>query len=93
MFYIGFYAHPLVAVLAALFAAIPIMAPYVVCAIGIFELYLVRGETAAAILFFILSVAPVTFADAAFYRQLRFVGFISHLNIKTFNIRLAFLLS
>uniref|UniRef100_F1KV39 Transmembrane protein n=1 Tax=Ascaris suum TaxID=6253 RepID=F1KV39_ASCSU len=57
--------------LAALFAAIPIMAPYVVCAIGIFELYLVRGETAAAILFFILSVAPVTFADAAFYRQLR----------------------
>uniref|UniRef100_A0A9J2PZX0 Transmembrane protein n=1 Tax=Ascaris lumbricoides TaxID=6252 RepID=A0A9J2PZX0_ASCLU len=57
--------------LAALFAAIPIMAPYVVCAIGIFELYLVRGETAAAILFFILSAAPVTFADAAFYRQLR----------------------
>uniref|UniRef100_A0A915BKH4 Transmembrane protein n=1 Tax=Parascaris univalens TaxID=6257 RepID=A0A915BKH4_PARUN len=57
--------------LAALFAAIPIMAPYVVCAIGIFELYLVRGETAAAILFFILSAAPMTFADAAFYRQLR----------------------
>lgn len=42
-----------------------------VSAIGIFELYLVRGEAAAAILFFILSAAPMAFADAAFYRQLR----------------------
>uniref|UniRef100_A0A183V031 Transmembrane protein n=1 Tax=Toxocara canis TaxID=6265 RepID=A0A183V031_TOXCA len=57
--------------LAALFAAIPVMAPYLVCAIGIFELYLVRGETAAAIVFFMLSAAPMAFADAAFYRQLR----------------------
>ncbi|TKR67446.1 hypothetical protein L596_023596 [Steinernema carpocapsae] len=57
--------------LAAIFAAIPIMAPYFVCVFGIVELYLVRGEAAAAFVFAIASVAPITFADATFYREVK----------------------
>jgi hypothetical protein len=47
------------------------MPPYIVAIIGVFELYLVRGETAAAIIFALSSFAPLTFADAAFYRELK----------------------
>ncbi|CAJ0941982.1 unnamed protein product, partial [Mesorhabditis belari] len=57
---------------AAIFAAIPIMAPYIVCVFGLFELYLVRGETAASIVFLIISIAPVMFADAAFYKEVKY---------------------
>ncbi|KAK0421329.1 hypothetical protein QR680_015180 [Steinernema hermaphroditum] len=57
--------------LAAVFAAIPIMAPYFVCVFGLVELYLVRGEAAAAIVFVIASVAPIMFADATFYREVK----------------------
>ncbi|VDN20372.1 unnamed protein product, partial [Gongylonema pulchrum] len=57
--------------LAAIFAAIPIMAPHVVCIFGFLELYFAERETAAAILFVLASFAPKMFADAAFYRELR----------------------
>uniref|UniRef100_A0A914CRK4 Transmembrane protein 245 n=1 Tax=Acrobeloides nanus TaxID=290746 RepID=A0A914CRK4_9BILA len=58
-------------IFAAVFAAIPLMPPYIVAIIGVFELYLVRGETAAAIIFALSSFAPLTFADAAFYIELK----------------------
>lgn len=58
-------------VLAAIFAAIPIMAPHIVCIFGFLELYFAERETAAAILFVVASFAPKAFADAAFYRELR----------------------
>ncbi|VDN30847.1 unnamed protein product, partial [Gongylonema pulchrum] len=44
--------------LAAIFAAIPIMAPHVVCIFGFLELYFAERETAAAILFVLASFAP-----------------------------------
>ncbi|MFH4976352.1 hypothetical protein AB6A40_003061 [Gnathostoma spinigerum] len=58
-------------VLATLFAAIPIMGPYTVSIIGLVELFVVRKETAAAVCFGIASIAPMCFADAAFYSELR----------------------
>uniref|UniRef100_A0A0N4UKC3 Transmembrane protein 245 n=1 Tax=Dracunculus medinensis TaxID=318479 RepID=A0A0N4UKC3_DRAME len=57
--------------LAAIFAAIPIVAPHFVCIIGAIELYIVRGEIAAAFLFVLASFAPKIFADFAFYCELR----------------------
>ncbi|CAB3402548.1 unnamed protein product [Caenorhabditis bovis] len=56
---------------ASLFAAIPIMPPYIVAIFGIFELYLVRGEGAAALVFALASFAPQMFADATFYREVK----------------------
>ncbi|PAV73925.1 hypothetical protein WR25_07724 [Diploscapter pachys] len=56
---------------AALFAAIPIMPPYIVCVCGSIELWLVRGEGAAALVFCLLSIAPIMFADGAFYREVK----------------------
>ncbi|EYC40511.1 hypothetical protein Y032_0609g617 [Ancylostoma ceylanicum] len=58
--------------LAAIFAAIPIMPPYIVCIFGVFELWLVRGELSAAIVFAVMSFAPQMFADATFYREVKF---------------------
>uniref|UniRef100_A0A915PR59 Transmembrane protein n=1 Tax=Setaria digitata TaxID=48799 RepID=A0A915PR59_9BILA len=58
-------------VLAAIFAAVPVMAPCVVCIFGFLELYFVKLETAAAVLFLLASFAPKAFADAAFYNELR----------------------
>lgn len=58
-------------VVAAIFAAIPIVPPYAVAVFGIIELYLVRGETAAAIVFGLANIAPLFFADAAFYSEIK----------------------
>ncbi|VDL70504.1 unnamed protein product [Nippostrongylus brasiliensis] len=58
--------------LAALFAAIPIMPPYIVCIFGVFELWLVRGELSVAIVFALMSFAPQMFADSTFYREVKF---------------------
>ncbi|CAI2347553.1 unnamed protein product [Caenorhabditis sp. 36 PRJEB53466] len=57
--------------LASLFAAIPIMPPYIVAIFGIVELWLVRGEGAAALVFTLASFAPVMFADATFYKEVK----------------------
>lgn len=57
--------------LAAIFAAIPIVPPYLVGIFGFIELFLVRGETVAGIIFFISSVAPIMFADKAFYQEIK----------------------
>lgn len=67
------YELLLTSVLATVFAAIPVMAPYTVSVVGVIELFFVRGETAAAIVFFLLSAAPLCFADPAFYRELKSV--------------------
>ncbi|CAP29333.2 Protein CBG09778 [Caenorhabditis briggsae] len=56
---------------ATLFAAIPIMPPYIVAIFGIVELWLVRGEGAAALVFTLASFAPVMFADATFYKEVK----------------------
>ncbi|CAI58660.1 Transmembrane protein 245 [Caenorhabditis elegans] len=56
---------------ATVFAAIPIMPPYIVAIFGIVELWLVRGEGAAALVFTVASFAPVMFADATFYREVK----------------------
>jgi len=58
-------------ILASVFAAIPIVPPYVVGLLGFIELFLVRGETFSGITFALLCVAPLFFADAAFYREIR----------------------
>jgi len=63
--------HYIVSVLASIFAAIPIVPPYAVGLLGFIELFLVRGETFAGITFALLCVAPLFFADAAFYREIR----------------------
>uniref|UniRef100_A0A0K0D019 Transmembrane protein n=1 Tax=Angiostrongylus cantonensis TaxID=6313 RepID=A0A0K0D019_ANGCA len=57
--------------LAAIFAAIPIMPPYIVSILGIFELWLVRGELSVAIVFTLISFAPHMFADVTFYREIK----------------------
>ncbi|CAI5446003.1 unnamed protein product [Caenorhabditis angaria] len=56
---------------ASLFAAIPIMPPYIVAIFGIVELWLVRGEGTAAFVFTLASFAPQMFADATFYREVK----------------------
>lgn len=58
--------------LAAVFAAIPIVPPYLVGIFGFVELFLVRGETIAGIIFAITSIAPVMFADKAFYLEIKY---------------------
>ncbi|PIO66199.1 hypothetical protein TELCIR_12098 [Teladorsagia circumcincta] len=58
--------------LASLFAAIPIMPPYIVGIFGFLELWLVRGELSVAIVFAIMSIAPQMFVDATFYREVKF---------------------
>ncbi|KAJ1366921.1 hypothetical protein KIN20_027719 [Parelaphostrongylus tenuis] len=58
--------------LAAIFAAIPIMPPYIVSILGIIELWLVRGEVSVAIVFTLISFAPRMFADATFYKEVKF---------------------
>ncbi|VDM70844.1 unnamed protein product [Strongylus vulgaris] len=58
--------------LAALFAAVPIMPPFIVCVFGVVELWLVRGELSSAIVFALMSFAPRMFADSAFYKEVKF---------------------
>ncbi|KJH43089.1 hypothetical protein DICVIV_10910 [Dictyocaulus viviparus] len=58
--------------LAALFAAIPIMPTYIVSLFGVFELWLVRGELSATVVFAVLSFAPQMFANATFYKEVKF---------------------
>lgn len=59
-------------ILAAVFAAIPIMPPFIVCILGVFELWLVRGELSVAIGFTLISLAPRLFVDATFYTEVKF---------------------
>jgi hypothetical protein len=59
------------AMLAAIFAAIPIVPAYSVAVFGIIELWLVRGDMAASLVFAGASIAPLFFADPAFYRELK----------------------
>lgn len=47
------------------------MTPHIVCVFGVFELWLVRGESAAALVFTLMSFAPMMFADVTFYRQVK----------------------
>uniref|UniRef100_A0A8R1TZS6 Transmembrane protein 245 n=1 Tax=Onchocerca volvulus TaxID=6282 RepID=A0A8R1TZS6_ONCVO len=58
-------------VLAAIFASIPVVAPCIVCIFGFVELYFAEHETAAAILFVLMSLAPKAFAETAFYNELK----------------------
>lgn len=58
-------------VVAAGFAAVPIVPPYAVAVCGAIELFVVRGEGAATLCFLLASLAPVGFADATFYREVR----------------------
>ncbi|KAF8359259.1 hypothetical protein PRIPAC_94254 [Pristionchus pacificus] len=57
--------------IASIFAAIPIMAPWTVSIVGVIELWLVRDEAPAAILFMVSSLAPMAFADAKFYSEVK----------------------
>lgn len=57
--------------MSALFASIPIMPPYIVAIFGFVEIYLVRGDSIAGIVFAISSIAPVFFADASFYKEVK----------------------
>uniref|UniRef100_A0AC34RE70 AI-2E family transporter n=1 Tax=Panagrolaimus sp. JU765 TaxID=591449 RepID=A0AC34RE70_9BILA len=57
--------------LASLFAAIPIVPAYSVLIFGAIELYFIRQEAVAAIIFVVMSIAPIGFADAAFYREVK----------------------
>uniref|UniRef100_A0A915M9D0 Transmembrane protein n=1 Tax=Meloidogyne javanica TaxID=6303 RepID=A0A915M9D0_MELJA len=57
--------------LAAILAAVPIFPPYIVGLFGVVELWLVRGEPIAAIVFACGSIAPLFFADPAFYREVK----------------------
>jgi predicted PurR-regulated permease PerM len=58
-------------ILAACLAATPIVPPYSVLIFGAVELYLIRGEMAAGIVFTVMSIAPLMFADIAFYREVK----------------------
>ncbi|CAK5038104.1 unnamed protein product [Meloidogyne enterolobii] len=55
--------------LAAILAAVPIFPPYIVGLFGVVELWLVRGEPIAV--FACSSIAPLFFADPAFYREVK----------------------
>nr|CDJ87801.1 similar to chromosome 9 open reading frame 5 [Haemonchus contortus] len=57
--------------LAALFAAIPIVPPYIVAIFGFLELWLVRDALSVAIVFAVMSFAPHMYVDAAFYREVK----------------------
>ncbi|VDN05924.1 unnamed protein product [Thelazia callipaeda] len=56
--------------LAAIFAAVPIVSPYFVFIFGFLELYFMKHETAVAILFVMAGFAPKVFAETAFYNEL-----------------------
>lgn len=58
--------------LAAIFATIPIVPPYLVAIFGLVELFFVRGENVAGIIFAVTTVAPVLFADKAFYQEIKY---------------------
>lgn len=58
-------------VLAAVFAAMPFLAPYWVFVPGAVELFLVRGEAVAAVIFFACGLAPMMFVDAVFYKEVK----------------------
>ena len=57
--------------MAAMFAAIPIVPPYSVLIFGAVELYLIRQEIAAGIVFTLMCIAPLMFADVTFYREVK----------------------
>nr|CDJ84533.1 Transmembrane protein C9orf5 [Haemonchus contortus] len=57
--------------LAALFAAIPIVPPYLVAIFGFLELWLIRDALSVAIVFAVMSFAPHMYVDAVFYREVK----------------------
>lgn len=59
--------------MACMLAAVPLTAPYWVSIAGVLELWLVDGEPGAALVFFLLALAPMMFVDEAFYRELKCV--------------------
>lgn len=59
-----------------MFAAVPIMPPYLVAIVGSIELWLVRGEITAAVVFALVSFSPVMFVDGTFYKEVKY-GFSS----------------
>jgi hypothetical protein len=58
-------------VLAATFAAIPILPPYAVALFGLVELWAVRRDLLLTALFAGLNLAPLFIADPAFYQELK----------------------
>jgi len=56
---------------AAIFAAIPLLPPWVVGIFGIIELYFVQGNTLLSVIFASANFAPLFFADPAFYKELK----------------------
>lgn len=61
----------LLSVIASCLAAVPIVPPYSVAIFGVIELFLVRGEGTVTIFFLLCSIAPLMFADSAFYREVK----------------------
>jgi hypothetical protein len=57
--------------LAAVLASIPIAPAYSVAVFGVVELWLVRGESAAAIIFCLANISPLFVVDGAFYSELK----------------------
>ena len=58
-------------VFAAVFAAIPLLPPWIVSVFGIVELYFVREDALLTAIFGVANLAPLFFADPAFYRELK----------------------
>ncbi|KAI6187717.1 hypothetical protein M3Y98_00274800 [Aphelenchoides besseyi] len=58
-------------VFAAGLASVPVVPPYAVAIFGAIELYAVRAETAATVVFCLVSIAPLFFADLTFYSEVK----------------------
>ncbi|KAI6200985.1 hypothetical protein M3Y96_00792800 [Aphelenchoides besseyi] len=56
---------------AAGLASVPVVPPYAVAIFGAIELYAVRAETAATVVFCLVSIAPLFFADLTFYSEVK----------------------
>lgn len=66
---------------AAGFAAIPIVPPYAVGALGFVELFFVRHARVAGVIFAAASIAPLIFVDAEFYREIKFRNYYLSSNV------------
>ena len=58
-------------VLAAILASVPLLPAYSVAVLGVIELYVVRGEVAAAVVFVLVSVTPFFAVDSVFYSEVQ----------------------
>lgn len=59
-------------IFAGILAPIPLLPPYSVAVFGVVELWLVKGQILATIVFVIASISPIFFADAAFYSEIKY---------------------